>query len=132
MVSMPKSRARRKTASRTVTRGLVLVMLPRCACRANGSEGIGGGDVANRNPLPLGEFVPVGGAADAGAVARLAAPPERIDHLVTDGLIVNVEQSCAQPRTEPHRPADRARDDPGRQTIFGVVGECDRLFVAVE
>lgn len=49
----------------------------------------------DREPLPLGEFFPVGAAANAGAVSRSTYATEWIDNVVVNRLIVNVEQSRA-------------------------------------
>lgn len=49
-----------------------------------------------RHPLPLGELFPVRRSAAAGAVARRADATERIEDLVVDGLVVDVEQPEAQ------------------------------------
>ena len=85
-----------------------------------------GGFPSDRNPLPLGEFLPIGGTADAGSVAGRTHAPERIDHVVVDGLIVDVQQSGAKPIANAQGSAHRTRDDASRQAILGLIGECDR------
>src|SRR5271155_5600644 len=49
--------------------------------------------ILDRHPLPLREFLPIGGAADSCAVARSAGAAKRDVGLVGDGLVVDMQQS---------------------------------------
>src|SRR5947208_2043359 len=91
------------------------------------SERIGIRLVLDRHPLPAGEFLPIGGAADARAVAGRAGAAEGNMRLVGHRLVVNVQEPGAQPISERERAADRAREHAGGQAIFIGVGELHRL-----
>src|SRR5277367_1275100 len=51
----------------------------------------------DRHPLPLGEFFPIGGTADAGTVAGRAGAAERDVRLVGDGLVVDMKEPGVEP-----------------------------------
>src|SRR5688572_8695318 len=66
------------------------------AVAAGASERIGWCRPPDCYPLPLGELLPVGGTADACSVAGRANAPERIDDIVGDRLIIDVQQPDAE------------------------------------
>src|SRR5204862_5065394 len=65
--------------------------------------------VADGHPLPLGELVPIGRAAEPRTIPGGAHPAERDRRLVVHGLIVHVNHAALEPLGE--RPT--ARDHPG-------------------
>src|SRR5215471_3189429 len=93
----------------------------RCLCPIRYSpfairlERIGIRLVLDRHPLPAGELLPVGGPADARAVAGRAGPAEGNVRLVSHGLVVDVQEPCAQPVAERQRAADRLGEHAGRE-----------------
>src|SRR5271165_6245 len=78
----------------------------RPAFPADRSERIGARLILDRHPLPLGEFLPVGGTADSCAVARGADAAERNVRLIGDGLVVDVQKPGVEPIADRNRTSD--------------------------
>src|SRR4051794_33504139 len=76
------------------------------------------GVVADGDPLPLGELVPVGRAAEAAAVARAARAAERDGCLVVHGLVVHVSHAGLHPLRQREATRDRSRVDGARQAVL--------------
>ncbi|MNJ67173.1 hypothetical protein D3C77_633240 [compost metagenome] len=56
--------------------------------------------------MPLRDLFPVGRAADAGAITGGADATERVDDLVVNGLVIDVQQPDTQALTELEGAAD--------------------------
>src|SRR5271167_773205 len=74
------------------------------------------------HPLPLGELLPIGGTADARAVAGSPASAKRNVRLVGDGLVVDVQQPGVEAIADGDRAADVPREHPGREAVLATVG----------
>src|SRR6266403_241953 len=96
------------------------------------SEWIPGWTVLDRDPLPLGELLPIGRPADPPTVAGGAAAAKRDVRFVMHRLIVDVQQARIESVADRHRATDGARDDRGREPILRLVGEPDRFVVGRE
>src|SRR5262249_48718594 len=93
----------------------LIMSLPRGFLRPQSlrpSERIWIGLVLDRHPLPVRELLPVGRTADARAVAGRAGAAERDVRLVGHRLVVDVEQTRAQPVAERERAAAGLRAHP--------------------
>src|SRR6266436_4032456 len=87
------------------------------------SEWIPGWTVLDRDPLPLGELLPIGRPADPPTVAGGAAAAKRDVRFVMHRLIVDVQQARMESVADRHRATDGARDDRGREPVLRLVGE---------
>src|SRR5580704_19237080 len=96
------------------------------------SERVGVRLLLDGHPLPLSEFVPVGRAADARAVAGCARAAERHMRLVGDSLVVDVKQAGVELVADGDGAADVRREHAGRKAVFVLVGELHRFVVAAD
>src|SRR5277367_997765 len=88
---------------------------------AAGSEWIVVRLILDRHPLPLGKFLPVGGTAAAGSVARGAAAPERNMRFVGPGLVADVQEPSVEAIAVRDRAPDIGREYSGGQPVFALV-----------
>src|SRR5271156_3981428 len=96
------------------------------------SEWIGVRLILDRHPLPLGKFLPVGGTADSGSVARGPAAPKRNMGFVGDGLVVDVQKPGVEAIADRDRAPDIGREYAGGQPVFALVGEGYGLLLGGE
>lgn len=72
------------------------------------------------------------GPHDTRAIARYADAPERIDNIVANRLVVDMQKPRAQALSDQQPAPDVRRHDTHRQPVLGAVGERDRLIIAIE
>jgi hypothetical protein len=68
----------------------------------------------DRHPLPLREFLPIGRAADARAIAGGAGAAERHIRFVGEGLVVDMQEAGIEAIADRNRAADVGREHAGR------------------
>src|SRR5450830_1762549 len=96
------------------------------------SERISRRVILDRKPLPLGVLFPVSRPTDAGAVTGDTRPAERIDTVIIDGLIIDVNHPLFEATCYRHGAPHRCRNHSGRQATFAIVGQCHRLILCLE
>jgi hypothetical protein len=98
----------------------------------HGLQGIERRFTLDGHPLPLRELLPVCRSANARAIARGADTSERIDNIVANRLVVDMQKPRAQPLCDPQPASDVRRHNTHRQSVLGAVGQRDRLIIAIE